>query len=1083
MDNNIPAKAEAQDHLLSGGFGQFISSLADSEAQTLLNGANYYANYMPKLSSMSQGSPLANGEDYYGPNRPKPEETTWGKKAHAALYFENLAGRTAYAIGDYFNNAFSVEPDMAKQTFQLAMPDGTTKTDWTPDEYFKVNEQMFKGMAGGQDVLDEYLRGEYDGMKPYQLMAAIGSQLIRSDIKDELKKTTGSWVGDFSSVMTGSLPDPVTFALGGAVLRGGKAAIAAARGEKALEAAKIARAASTTALASTAGQAASVATEVVPKALPPYPSFLSTLGRGAIRAIPEGIAQNTARSIGLTAFDPEDHTFQEYLSNVGFGLTIDATRSLAGSLLKWAINKPAYEKLAAKVKEAEVAAKSRQEQAAEQVVPDAAIEVAKDIADAKDATKGVAEAKDAAVTDLEQGQPLPKVEKGVNLKQIPEFMNTTEAITAFDEMLWQDEKAINVADPEYGTLQDIKAIVNDAKATQIFENGYQYFDHLKLQLRELYQQQTTPEGQNLVESQIARLTTLNKPSSPWDASAAKGLLDVVDEHINQGPSLTKEVDPNVINASKNMLSLLRNSDGNPEYSFFTTANRLKGMIDAHMKNAPNAETQTFLVEMRKIVNRWVDKAHEHTQNLMDTAASQAMGESLSLSPEENKALMDITKKLMQSEATPLPEETVKEQLDKIANRSTQMFNYGRLDEMGLRKVKIEQPLVNAVFQKIVPPEGFNLDMLLAALKKLPLNEKMAVLDEANLADAVGFFQNALKGDAEAAANAVIDLAEQFQKLKGQKPSAGSGPAPSNAPAVPPAEGGQYKFWEDAPKEKAGLVKVPTSVEKGTFSDIRINDAQDYMPDRGNDAQLKLWNKLRDINDARHGTTHGPTDTGGSLISGYIHSLMGTAMKFELSDNPLDRAIFDIYSAGTAGIAMKGETRGTLKPIAPFEKVKGFYQDKANMLIQEGLRGPFNRHVAQYSLGQKITFNVTGGTVDAELNLWKTYTELTERLRLARHNGLYSEHVQNRLNPELKDFDALFKPLFNEYKKQLFPSLSEDAAYSAFQNIVKELDDNGILSLGELNNKKLSAWMTVRDANVILSYFHRTSKRFGYRSVG
>ncbi len=407
-----------------------------------------------------------------------------------------------------------------------------------------------------------------------------------------------------------------------------------------------------------------------------------------------------------------------------------------------------------------------------------------------------------------------------------------------------------------------------------------------------------------------------------------------------------------------------------------------------------------------------------------------------LTESDRELLIKIAKQQQQSAEVPLDEAAAREQLDKIASRPEQIFNYGRLDDMGLRKVKIEQPILQAFFQKIEAPEGFRLDALLQQLKRENLETKLAAIDAAGLNKALEFYKTVTGNDVKAAANAVLDLGKVF-----------------------------------------GERSQPPRLPGTTFDDLGNFRAtpSDYFPDRANDAIFKSYTALKNAFNKWRGKETDTFSTEGQLY-GTMSGIAYGAMRYETSDNPLDRAIFDIYSSGSAGIAMQGETSGRLNPLQSYESVRRFYGDKNKQTVQLALRQPFQRFILRSKgffslgnegLGERILSEATSGLYSSPetRQLYSKFDEMVELLRIKRANDLNNAGFDRQplLDPLYVPAEGVatdYSSVFNRFKDSL--NLTDDS----FKNLVKELDDVGALDIGFANNKKLTSWMGFQESRIV-----------------
>lgn len=393
------------------------------------------------------------------------------------------------------------------------------------------------------------------------------------------------------------------------------------------------------------------------------------------------------------------------------------------------------------------------------------------------------------------------------------------------------------------------------------------------------------------------------------------------------------------------------------------------------------------------------------------------------SPEETAMLKDVMAKQAQSTTSPLEaNDQAIAQLEKIANRDTQMFSYGRLDEMGLRKVEIKQPILQAFFEKVVPPEGYKLDQLLAELKKADLQTKLAAIDEAGLKDALDVWDK-MTGSKETAANAVLDLASSL-----------------------------------AEKKRTNLVSASATDSGDRFTgagaalSMKIRDLGDYNLDRSNDVWLKVAEAQHSLL-KKEGEVN--PNTGGMKLS-KVANLTKQAIKYEIGANRLDAALFSIYSPMT--IPMVGQTENTIaKMVSVYDMMQNTSIQRAKA-EQVALVSPFKSFVRPIPKPEAARNWFFGG----EWVGWETakkyeaFNHMTEELRINRNASVLKSSRLKRQAGQV-DNNALITLVENgivdKYKEELWPGIDYASYAKVKQDMLAYWEKTGFV--GQAGTGKLS----------------------------
>lgn len=397
--------------------------------------------------------------------------------------------------------------------------------------------------------------------------------------------------------------------------------------------------------------------------------------------------------------------------------------------------------------------------------------------------------------------------------------------------------------------------------------------------------------------------------------------------------------------------------------------------------------------------------------------------------EEKKLLQDILDNQKKAIQTPIDDVQAMKQLENIANRNTQLFNFGRLDAMGLRQVKIDQP-INAIVQQL-KDQGLDLNLsnLLKQLKKLNPEEASSIIEATpELNSTYQAFKKAFQGpnkekpmmsEADASKAAVESTLSLGEKLidKGRTSLKGTKMAPTGGKSLEAA---------------------------GDFV-----DAIDYFPDRANDAVRTLSVQLADW--------FSKIPVVGRLIDQNkpeeVRGLFNVHQRFSMrrylfSDNPIHVGLSNTMLDPL--LAMKGQTKGTIK--------SKFSVERLNRIIGQRTRLAQGILFNQFVQFQKETGSELFSGINAQSLLNKTSVATGQHAYLTREfteaaERFYSDVEACRLF--MKENNA------SDYSKAINESGVMDGRKPEYRErltkSLESLDNLGLLH--PTADSKLGKWMT------------------------
>lgn len=420
-----------------------------------------------------------------------------------------------------------------------------------------------------------------------------------------------------------------------------------------------------------------------------------------------------------------------------------------------------------------------------------------------------------------------------------------------------------------------------------------------------------------------------------------------------------------------------------------------------------------------------------------------------LTPKDRELLERLIKLQNEVRETPLDVEDFARQLDQIASRGVQLFNFGRLDSIGLRKVRIEQPVQVIADRVINQGLDLTLENILAELKKATPEEVADVL-RADKGTAPTY--NALVdllGDERAASQAMLQAADALI----EQGRSGFG----NKGRVPQGETRKLK---------------PTST---VSANQPIESELDYFPDRANDLYInKVLPRLRAIFDKveewpliGRAAALRPEGKRVEVATPFAIHHNWTFRKHLLSENPIIAGVANTLLEPMH--AMRGQTANTIKAKFSVEQLQRIAHQRMGLLIQAS-NERFIRFVKDAGLGQSVGFSPAAATrqdylLSQEYRRYRDgFNEAIERVRVLS-NDYYTnsgDRVRRFELEKLRD-DVLYGYLPADLRNAIEAAGTRSQAIESFKKTIHELDQ-----LGAIRNSdaaKLTLWMTPEQRDV------------------